>query len=341
LASTTASATPHVTCVGEALVVLSAQRGPLETAITFIRGAAGAEVNVATALASLGIATSVITRVGEDGFGRYLATHLAEAGIDTAAIVVDPCHPTGLYIKERGGGSPHPNDLPLTASRMLYYRSDSAGAALAVDDLMRPPVARVLNSTNLVHLSGITPALSDTARELVTHLVHSRHRCSFDLNHRPALWPDARSAADVLADCVRSSSIVLMGLDEADAVFGTGTPARIRAEFPEPEYLVVKNDAHHVTGFHEDVVVEVPSLTVDVVEKIGAGDAFAGGFLAGVVTGKKIEHALRMGHICAASTLSTTGDAAAPPQAELTRLLGLTEEHWRTAHFTNPTTEDH
>ena len=96
-----------------------------------------------------------------------------------------------------------------------------------------------------------------------------------------------------------------MGLDEAAAVFGTASPGQIRAEFPEPEYLVVKNDAHHVTGFHGNVIVEVPSLTVDVVEKIGAGDAFAGGFLAGVITGKDIEHALRMGHICAASTLST------------------------------------
>ena len=147
LVSTSASATPHVTCLGEALIVLSAQRGPLETAATFTRGAAGAEVNVATTLAALGIATSVITRVGDDGFGRYLTAHLAEAGIDTTAIVVDPVRPTGLYIKERGGGTAHPNDLPLAESRMQYYRRDSAGAAFAVDDLTRPPVARVLHNT--------------------------------------------------------------------------------------------------------------------------------------------------------------------------------------------------
>jgi 2-dehydro-3-deoxygluconokinase len=127
-----------------------------------------------------------------------------------------------------------------------------------------------------------------------------------------------------------------MGLDEADAVFGTASPSQIRAEFPEPEYLVVKNDAHHVTGFHGDVVVEVPSLTVEVVEKIGAGDAFAGGFLAGVATGKDIEHALRMGHICAAGALSTSGDAAAPSPSELTRLLSLDHQGWRTAYFINP-----
>lgn len=330
------SAPPHVTCLGEALIVLSAQRGPLERSSTFTRGAAGAEMNVATTLAALGIATSVITRVGDDGFGRYLTAHLAAAGIDTTAVITDPSRPTGLYVKERSGGTAYPNDLPPGESRMQYYRRESASSALALDDLARPQVAQVLAKTSVIHVSGITPALSGTSRELVAHLMHGPQRHSFDLNHRPALWSDVPRAADVLADCVRSSSIVLMGLDEADAVFGTASPSQIRAEFPEPEYLVVKNDAHHVTGFHGDVVVEVPSLTVEVVEKIGAGDAFAGGFLAGVATGKDIEHALRMGHICAAGALSTSGDAAAPSPSELTRLLSLDHQGWRTAYFINP-----
>jgi 2-dehydro-3-deoxygluconokinase len=287
-------------------------------------------------LAALGISTSVITRVGDDGFGRYLNEHLAEAGIDTTAIHVDPSRPTGLYIKERGAGTAHPRDLPLAESRMLYYRRDSAGAGLTVDDLARPQVARILDATSVVHVSGITPALSDGTREMVRKLVKGRQQCSFDLNHRPALWPDMQTAGDVLADCVRSSDIVLMGLDEADAVFGTASPGQIREQFPEPEYLVVKNDAHHVTGFHGNLVVEVPSLTVDVVEKIGAGDAFAAGFLAGVTTGEDIEHAMRMGHICAASTLSTSGDAATPPPTELARLLGLDRDDWSAAQFNNP-----
>jgi 2-dehydro-3-deoxygluconokinase len=328
-------ATPHITCIGEALIVLSAERGALETATTFTRGAGGAEVNVATTLAALGMSTSVITRVGDDGFGRYLRAHLSAAGIDTAGIIVDPSRPTGLYVKERGGGTAHPDALPPAESRMLYYRRDSASSAFTVGDLSRPTVDRILHDTSLVHVSGITPALSVGARELVRQLVNGRRRCSFDLNHRPALWPDVQSAGDVLAECVRSSNIVLMGLDEAEAVFGTASPDQIREEFPEPEYLVVKNDAQHVTGFHGNVAVEVPSLTVDVVEKIGAGDAFAAGFLAGVTSGEDIEHAMRMGHICAASTLTTPGDAAAPPAAELTRLLGLDRDQWRTAHFVN------
>ena len=335
MASMSKSRPPHITCVGEALVVLSAQRGPLETVESFVRGAAGAEANVATILAALGMSTSVITRVGDDGFGRFLTAHLTEASVDTSAVIVDSTRPTALYIKERGSGSAHPHDLPLGESRALYYRRGSAGGALTPEDLRRAEVARVLSRTDLLHLSGITPALSDTARAAVAEMMQGPHRCCFDLNYRPTLWETPAIAADVLADCVRASHITLMGMDEAAAAFGLTSPHQIRTEFPEPEYLVVKNDAHHVTGFHKDNAVEVPALSVDVVEKIGAGDAFASGFLAGVITGTTTERALRMGHICAATALSSADDAAKPALGELNRLLGLTEHDWATARFNN------
>jgi 2-dehydro-3-deoxygluconokinase len=324
---------PHITCVGEALVVLSASRGPLETAESFVRGAAGAEVNVATTVAALGLPTSVISRVGDDAFGRFLIAHMSEAGVDTSAVIVDAMRPTGLYIKERGGGSAHPHDLPLGESRMLYYRRESAGAALSVADLRRPEVQGALHRTDVLHLTGITPALSDSAREAVAELMQGPQRCCFDLNYRPALWQTPDGAADVLSDCVRASDIALMGMDEAAAAFGATSAREIRNEFPEPEYLVVKNDSHHVTGFHKNDAVEVPALTVDVVEKIGAGDAFASGFLAAIATGTPIDRALRMGHICAAAALSSTEDAAKPDIDELNRLLVLTEQQWTTARF--------
>jgi 2-dehydro-3-deoxygluconokinase len=333
MASMTTPEPAHITCVGEALIVLSADRGPLESAEFLARGAAGAEANVATTLVALGISASVITRVGNDGFGRFLTKHLAEAHVDTSAVIVDSTRPTGLYVKERGGGSAHPHDLPLGESRALYYRRGSAGGALTVEDLRRPEVQRVLSRTDLVHLSGITPALSDTARQAVAELVHGPHRCCFDLNYRQALWQSPSHAADVLADCVRASDIALMGMDEAAAAFGLGSPREIRNEFPEPEYLVVKNDSHHVTGFHKDDAVEVAALTVDVVEKIGAGDAFASGFLTGIVTGMETDRALRMGHICAAAALSSTDDAVKPAHDELERLLTLSEKDWATARF--------
>lgn len=329
--------TPLITCIGEPLVVLAAEQGPLEFAETFTRGPAGAELNVATTISSLGLPTALITRVGAEGFGRYIVDHLVASGVDVSAIIVDPARQTGLYVKQRGAGTDHPHDLGDTESRWLYYRRDSAASALSVDDLAEPAVEDVLRRTQLLHVTGITPALSETARQTVDHLLRGNYRCSFDVNYRPGLWSSPELAADTLAACVRASDIAFMGLDEANAAFNTATPAEIRAAFPEPEYLVVKNDAHHVTGFHRGQAIEVPALAVEVHEKIGAGDAFASGFLFGITTGKSVDLALRMGHICAATTLTSAADAVAPRREVIERLMSLSDEQWQTTEFEAPT----
>jgi 2-dehydro-3-deoxygluconokinase len=322
-----------ITCVGEPLVVLAAKLGPLEFADTFSRGPGGAELNVATTIASLGLPTALITRVGAEGFGRYIVDHLVASGVDVSAVIVDPIRQTGLYVKQRGAGTDHPHDLADTESRWLYYRRDSAASALSVDDLAYPSVQNVLRRTQLLHVTGITPALSEATRQTVDHLLQGNYRASFDVNYRPGLWTSPELAADTLATCVRASDIAFMGLDEADAAFNTSTPAEIRAAFPEPEYLVVKNDAHHVTGFHRGKAIEVPALSVAVHEKIGAGDAFASGFLVGITTGMAVDRALRLGHICAATTLTSAADAVAPSREVIDRLVSLPDEQWRTAEF--------
>src|SRR3954447_14003529 len=129
-----------ITCVGEPLVVLTAERGPLELAETFARGPGGAELNVATTTASLGVPTAMLARVGAEGFGRYLVDHLVASGVDTSAIIVDPARQTGVYVKQRGAGSAHPHDLAAAESRWLYYRRDSAASALSVGDLANAAV---------------------------------------------------------------------------------------------------------------------------------------------------------------------------------------------------------
>jgi 2-dehydro-3-deoxygluconokinase len=127
----------------------------------------------------------------------------------------------------------------------------------------------------------------------------------------------------------RGSDVVFMGADEALAVFGTDDPAELRALFPQPEHLIVKNDAHTVTGFHGQERVDVPALRLAVVEKIGAGDAFAGGFLAGLLRGLGHEQRIRLGHLCAAAALTGHGDIARlPPLHRLEELLEVGAAEW-------------
>ncbi|MFH5229307.1 sugar kinase [Antrihabitans spumae] len=327
------SVRPRVVTVGEGLAVLVAQPGPLEDSATFERTAGGAEANVATVLAQLGVDASWVSRVGDDGFGRYLVAQLARRGIDVSAVVTDPARPTAVYVKERGIG-----DGPLGAgeSRMLYYRNGSAASAFSPVDLTATPAAGLLNHANVVHFTGITTALSDSATQLTEVLIalpRGARQVSFDLNYRPALWAARGLAgtevAEILARHVRGSDVVLMGADEAGAVFGTEDPAELRRLFPEPTHLVVKNDAHTVTGFWRNERVDVPALRLDVVERIGAGDAFAGGFLAGLLQGRDHQERLRFGHLCAAAALTGHGDVAELPQvAELHALATVPTPEW-------------
>jgi 2-dehydro-3-deoxygluconokinase len=282
----------------------------------------------------LGVDASWISRVGDDGFGRYLVGQLIDAGIDTSAVTIDDVRQTGMYVKQRGGGSGRPFDLGRGDSAMTYFRHGSAASALSPADL-DGAAHTLLRDADLVHFSGITVALSESTADLTRALLTQSAMISFDLNYRPALWKsDIDSAATILAEHVRGSDVALMGADEASAVFGTADPGELRKMFPEPRHLVVKNDAHTVTGFDGSERTDVPALTLDVVEKIGAGDAFAGGFLTGVLTGKSAVQRIRLGHLCAAGALTGHGDIALVlPVGTLDELAAVSDAQWSTLDY--------
>lgn len=302
-----------IACFGEALTVLvQEQPGPLERAETFTRSIGGAETNVAIALAALGTPSAIITRVGADGFGRYVAQTLASLGVDVSAIDVDPERETGVYLKEVGGVSGLAGDLGPNTSRMHYYRAGSASSALTPAFLDIPAVAYTLENADVVHTTGITPALSDSAAATQGALFTRKRDgqlLSFDLNWRPALWRGKSDAArGMLGAYVEAADIVLLGSDEATAVFGVGDPAELRRLFPGPRWLVVKDDSNAAIGFDGNTRVEVSPSSVDVVEAIGAGDAFAAGLLSGLAASADVGDAMRTAHLTAARALTSVHD---------------------------------
>lgn len=303
-----------VVCVGEALTVLVPQvPGALESCDTFVRGIGGAELNVAIGLAARGVPSALLTRVGDDGFGRHLLGEAEALGVDVSAVEIDPRRATGLYVKEVGGESRHPFDLGPATSRMHYYREGSAGSALSPLTLARPEARALLDQAPLVHLTGITPALSASARDLCLALAaeprDERRLLSFDLNWRPALWAGREAeGAQTLAQLARAADVVLLGVSEARIVFGTDDPAELRGRLSEPRILVLKNDANAATAFDGTERFDVPALEVRVVEAIGAGDAFAAGFLGALVTGSGVHAAVEEAHRLAIVALASHTD---------------------------------
>jgi 2-dehydro-3-deoxygluconokinase len=214
-----------------------------------------------------------------------------------------------------------------------YYRSGSAASALGPETL---DDARG-RSAALVHLTGITPALSPSCRKLVETALGTPpgdrpHAISFDVNHRPALWPDG-TAATALRDLADRADITFVGLDEAQDLWGAGLePADVRRLLKGPRILVVKDGGIAAHAFTDGEACTVPALRTDVVEPVGAGDAFAAGFLAGLLRGHDLRRALRLGHITASSALRVTGDhGPLPDGARIEHLLAADDEDWANA----------
>ncbi|MEW2549704.1 sugar kinase [Streptomyces sp. NPDC047002] len=315
--------TGPVVCLGETMAAMAPEPvGALESAGLLRVDVAGAESNVAVYLADHGIPARWVSALGDDPFGRLVKRHVAAGGVDVSGVRTDPLRPTGLLFKDPGPDS----------TRVHYYRGDSAAAALGPGLL----ADGALGGARLLHLTGITPALSPSCRALVEAALADDRPwpVSFDVNHRPALWTGApEPASDVLRTLADRADLVFVGLDEARALWGAGlTPDGVRALLPRPGTLVVKDGDRAATAYTPDGRHTVRAPRVDVVEPVGAGDAFAAGYLAGVLRGDGPVPALRRGHLTAASALRVTGDhGTLPPPDTTARLLAADPATW-TAH---------
>ncbi|WP_234021637.1 sugar kinase [Streptomyces sp. 351MFTsu5.1] len=336
---------------------LPGRPGRLADVPSFDRGIGGAESNVACGLAAAGLAVRWVSRVGADGFGDHLVETIGGHGVDVSAVARDPSRPTGVYFRTAG-------DRGSDGHEVAYYRAGSAASAMSVENVD----LSVVRAGRVLHLSGITAALSPECLELVRELTApgpQRPLVSFDVNHRPRLWRDAEGPR-VLLELARGADIVFLGEDEAEEAWGvTGGPSEIRAVLPEPSVLVVKQGGRGATafvsaaaewgivaprggaayrcspaplgGFRSQSVDAPPSntfapaLSVDVVATTGAGDAFAAGFLCATLRELALRDRLRHGHLWAAAALTVPGDLAPPPsRAHADRLAALGDDAWGT-----------
>ncbi|MFF1694128.1 sugar kinase [Streptomyces sp. NPDC058257] len=318
-----------VVALGESMVTfLPTRAGRLADVPSFDRGIGGAESNVACALAAAGHRARWVSRVGADGFGDHLVEAIARYGVDTSAVRRDPHCPTGIYFRTA-------DDRDTDAHEVLYYRAGSAASAMSPDPDSVDHTA--LAAARILHLSGITAALSADCLALLRELTArrpGRPLVSFDVNYRPGLWSGGASDAPrVLLDIARGADLVFVGEDEAADAWGvTGGPEAIRAALPEPATLVVKQGSHGATiHTHGEPAVFQAALKVDVVAPVGAGDAFAAGFLSATLRGLPADQRLRHGHLMAAAALTVPGDLATPPaRQDADRLAALDADAWGT-----------
>lgn len=292
--------TPRLIALGETMVMLTPARAEsLAAAAQLQVHVGGAESNVASHAAALGVDAAWVSAVGSDVLGTRVRDAVAARGVDVSWVRTDPTAPTGVYFKDPGRG-------------VLYYRDGSAASRLTPDAVAEVPLERAA----IVHLSGITPALSAECAALVDAVIErvaaGDGQLSFDVNHRAALWaPDV--AAPALLALARRADIVFVGLDEANTVWGCRTAAEVRALIPQPSRLIVKDGDIGATEFARDAAgadaeTFVPAIPTEVIEAVGAGDAFAAGYLAALLAGDDAAGRLGAGHARARLVLRSTSD---------------------------------
>jgi len=295
---------PELVAMGEALVQFNAlTRGPLRYVNLFEKHVAGSEANVAVAVSRLGRSAAFIGRIGADEFGRSIQSWLRAEGVDIRWLKIDAGAPTGIYFVQRG--------YPIPArSTMVYYRRGSAGSRLSPEDIEE----EAFSDARVMHFSGITPALSQSARDACLKALGLAERLgvkiSIDTNIRPSLWSSLDEAARVLTPMVEKADILFTDPSDSEVLVGESEPERIIQVFRGlgVETVVVKMGERGAIAASGSEKARAEAVQVQVEDPIGAGDALAGTFLALHLSGKSLFEALRKATLVGSLVATVRGD---------------------------------
>lgn len=292
---------------GEAMGLISATGiGSLDVARAAHIGIGGAESNVAIGVARLGAPATWLGRVGDDAIGRLIAYQLTGAGVRTIALT-DPSY-TGLMIRHSRTAS---------TVQIDYHRSGSAGSRLQRVDIPEQDIVNAL----VLHVTGITPSLSDSAREATFHAVDVAHQAgvtvTFDVNYRSKLWPPERAApvlrtlatrADVLF-ASPAEALLLTGGQDRDIMAIARSVAALG-----PRRVILKDGANGCHAVDGDTELSRPAITVShVVDAVGAGDAFVAGFICELLDDAPLHRCLDTALLMGAFAVSVPGDCELLP----------------------------
>ncbi|GGE44367.1 2-dehydro-3-deoxygluconokinase [Pullulanibacillus camelliae] len=299
-----------VITLGETMVLLTPETiGPMRYASTFTAKVAGAETNVAIGLARLGHQVGWLSRLGKDEFGKKILAFIRGEGVDISRVTFDPQASTGLYFKEL---------ITEEEIAVHYYRKDSAASHLSPNDLDEAYIA----SATYLHLTGITPALSDSCRDTVFAAIDWAKRSGvtvvFDPNLRRKLWSDQKAKETLLAISAQAD-ILLPGLDEAHFLFGELETEQLVERFQEQgaKRVILKLGAKGAYYKTEDESGYVEGFPVrKVLDPVGAGDGFAAGLLSGLLDQLPFKEAVKRAAAVGALVTMVPGDVEGLPDRE-------------------------
>lgn len=301
--------TPDVVTIGEAMALLMAgQTGPLSQVKDFERATAGAELNVSVGLSRLGYKVGYISSLGDDSFGKNLLDFMQSEGIDVRHVRIDKYYPTGFMLKSKviDGSDPI----------IEYFRRGSAASLMNLVDIPEDDFQR----SRLLHLTGISPALSHQCREIVFTLAKQAKAAgrivTFDPNLRPRLWPSESIMKETLNSLAALSDVVMPGLTEGRLLTGCENEVDIADYYLSrgARQVIVKlgtQGAYYASEAGSGIAFSTP--VQNVVDTVGAGDGFAVGVISALLENLSLEKAAARGNAIGGRVVQFRGDCEGLP----------------------------
>lgn len=306
---------PEVVTFGETMALLMPSAGKsLEYSGQLYRSFGGAESNLAIGIARLGHRAGWFGRLGDDPFGRYILKAIRGEGVDTSRAMLADEAPTGIMSREVVGGK----------VSVYYNRRASAASRMTPQHLDRDYIA----GAKLLHVTGITPALSESCAQTVLEAVkiarQSGVKVCFDPNLRLKLWT-LEEARPVLLELAGMCDYFLPGLDELKLLYATDSLDEIVGKLKELNAVsVIKGGEGETLLLDENGLTAVPYFPAErVVDTVGAGDGFCAGFITGLLKGYALPEAVRLGNLIGSLVVQAEGDwEALPTWAQVEAVLG-------------------
>jgi 2-dehydro-3-deoxygluconokinase len=293
-----------IVAMGEGMVEFN-QTSPGQP--NYLQGFGGDTSNAAIAAARAGARTAYVSAVGDDSFGRMLLGLWQQEQVDTKAVALDSASPTGIYFVSHGA----------QGHEFSYRRAGSAAARMALNAAQYEALA----CTRMLHLSGISLAISPHARTQCLEAIHIAKAAGasicFDSNLRLKLWSlDAARAA--MQEVIAQTDIFLPSLDDVTALSGLQAPEDLVqwSHALGAKTVVLKLGADGVLVSHQGVQSHLSALRVQVVDATGAGDCFAGNLLARMCLGDNVTQAAHYAKAAAALAVQGFGAVAPLPRPE-------------------------
>ena len=277
----------------------------LEEVQTFQKFLGGSATNVAVAAARYGRSAALVTRTGQDPFGRYVRLEAERLGVDPSFIVAGEGPPTPVTFCEVFP----PDDFPL-----YFYRHPTApDRQLTVDDLPLDAIrdAKVFWAT----VTGLSQEPSRTAHVAAWEQRGRRRHTILDLDYRPIFWAEPKEASEQVATALEHVTVAVGNREECQVAVGETDPHRAADALLDRglEIAVVKQGPKGVLAATADERVEVPPFPVKVVNGLGAGDAFGGALVHGLLAGWDLRRILEFANVAGALVASRLECSTAMP----------------------------